>query len=45
MSLRYFKKDKLKEKKFKKESKLKAYIEKKQLQHFWINDTYYLFIR
>lgn len=35
----------MKEKKFKKESKLKAFIEKHQLRHFWINNNYYLFIR
>lgn len=45
MCLRYFKKDKLVEKVFKKEKKLKRYIDKKGLSHFWINNVYYVWIR
>ncbi len=45
MSLRYFKNDKLIEKVFKKEKKLKKNIDKKRLSHFWINNIYYVWIR
>ena len=45
MSLRYFKNDKLIEKFFKTEKKLKKYIDKKRLSHFWINNIYYVWIR
>lgn len=45
MSLRYFKNDKLIEKVFKKEKKLKKYIDKKRLSHFWINNIYFVWIR